>query len=139
PRWMRVTMGALGVVAIVMGGNRTSVLMGFLMVLAIVLVRRRIATFSLLVVGASLLLVAFHLIGERLDVRRGVGFWRIMSMTSRRIAEETDAAGNVEWRMIRWKRAMDEIQANPIFGKGYGGLENAWLFADWAGFQEASL
>ena len=139
PRWLRLTMGALGLVAIVMGGNRTSVLMGFVMVVAVLLVRRRIATLSLLVVGTALLLVAFHFIGERLDVRRGVGFWRIMSVTSRRIAEQTDAAGNAEWRMIRWKRALDEIQTNPLFGKGYGGVENAWLFTDWAGFEDASL
>ena len=78
-------------------------------VLAIVLVRRRILTFTLLVVGTSLLLVAFHFIGERLDVRSGVGFWRIASLTSRRIAEESGAVGTAEWRMIRWKRALDEI------------------------------
>jgi len=138
-KWLRIAMGALGLVAMVMGGNRTGVLMGFLMVLAIVLVHRRMLMLSGLLVGTALLLVAFHFIGEHLDVRNGVGFMRVMSLSSRRIAQESGAAGTAEWRMIRWRRAIEEIRANPIFGKGYGGLENAWIFADWAGFEDASL
>ena len=34
---------------------------------------------------------------------------------------------------------MEEIQANPVFGKGYGGLENAWIWSDWVQFEQAQV
>jgi O-antigen ligase len=138
-KWIRASLGLLGVVAIVMGGNRSSLVMAFIMVLAIAVARRRIVMASIALTASALLLVTFSYVGEKLDIRGGVGFSRVMSLTSRRIAEASGASGTAEWRMIRWKRAMQEIQAHPVFGKGYGGVENAWLFTDWAEFEEATV
>ena len=137
-RW-RFVLGGLGMLAVVLGGNRSSLLMGFAIVLSILLVQRRIMVFGLMIVGIASALVAGNLIGERIDVRQGVGFLRILSVTSKRIANETDAAATLEWRMIRWRRAMQEIRNNPFFGKGYGGLENAWVFSDLHASEEARV
>jgi O-antigen ligase len=52
---------------------------------------------------------------------------------------ESGAVGTSEWRIIRWQRAITEIQAHPLIGKGYGGLENAWIWADMAQFENAML
>jgi O-antigen ligase len=133
----RIAFGVLGTAAIFLGGNRTSLAMAFLIVLTVALVRRKILLFSSLLAGTAVMLVTFHLIGETVQFRGKFGAWRILSLTSRRIAEQTDAAGNVEWRKVRWHRALQEIRSNPLFGKGYGGLENAWIAGSSAAVESA--
>jgi O-antigen ligase len=64
---------------------------------------------------------------------------RVLSIVSRRVAEASGAVDTSDWRIMRWRRAMNEIIANPIFGKGYGGVENAWVFADVSQFEDARL
>jgi len=139
PRWIRVTMAVLGIAAIVLGGNRGSFLMGIIMVIAILLIRGRRTMVGVSLAASVLLFGAFYYIGEQLDVREGVGFLRILSIGSQRVARESGAVDSVEWRMVRWKRAMIEIEAHPLVGKGYGGLENAWIWSDWAQFDEARV
>jgi O-antigen ligase len=136
---LRVILLALGAIAIVMGGNRSTLLMTFISVLTIAWLRRRFLIFNLLIAAIAFSLIAFHYIGERIDIRSGAGFLRILSLTSRRVAQETGAAGTFEWRKIRWNRALEEIKSYPVFGKGYGGLENAWIFADIGEYEAARL
>jgi hypothetical protein len=136
-RRVRLLVAFVGILAIVMGGNRGTVIMAFISVVTFLFVRRRAFAFAAVLVGTTFLFVAVYFIGEQLDFRRGVGFMRVLSLGSQRIAEQSGAADTVEWRMIRWKRAMEEIRAHPVVGKGYGGLENAWIFADWAQFETA--
>jgi hypothetical protein len=136
---IRLGMGVLGLCGIIIGGNRSTLLMALVMMFLILIVHRRVMAFSVLFVGTTIMIGAFSYIGERMDVRQGVGFLRVLSVGSERIAYESGADQTVEWRMIRWKRAINEIQAHPILGKGYGGLENAWIFSDWAQFEEARV
>jgi O-antigen ligase len=135
----RVFLGAVGLTAIVMGGSRGSLIMAFVILLTVMFVRRGLLVFSCAVLVTSASLATFHYVGQQMDIRYGVGFLRILSLTSQRIAENTDAASNVEWRKLRWKRALEEIKNNPIFGKGYGGLENAWIFSDMAQFDQSAF
>jgi hypothetical protein len=138
-KWMRVSMAGLGITAIVLGGNRGSFIMAGIMVAAILLIQGRRMMVGVSLAAAIMMLGAFHYIGEQLDIREGVGFLRILSIGSERVARESGAMDTVEWRMIRWKRAMNEIEAHPLVGKGYGGLENAWIWSDWAQFEEARV
>jgi len=138
-RWMRVAMAVLGGVAMVVGANRSTLVMALVVLATIALIRRRTFMLTGLVVGSIVALAAFDYIGERVDISGGVGFLRILSLGSDRLARESGAADTMVWRMIRWKRAMTEIQAHPIIGKGYGGLENAWLWSDIGEFEEARV
>jgi O-antigen ligase len=133
----RLFLGALGGIAVIMGGNRTSLVMAFIIILTAALVRGRTRMFVSLLTITVVALVSFHFIGEHLQFRRGVGFLRVLSLTSRRVAEKTDAAESIIWRKLRWQRAINEIRQNPFFGKGYGGLENAWLFSSMAEVESA--
>jgi O-antigen ligase len=83
--------------------------------------------------------LGFYYIGQKIDLSHGVGSLRILSIVSKRVAEASGAVDTSDWRIARWRRATSEIIANPLFGKGYGGVENAWVFADISQFEDARL
>jgi hypothetical protein len=140
PMRMKLRMLAIGValVAVVMGGSRSSLLAVMVIVFAIALVRWRLIYVSGLITGIVTLLALFHLIGENLPTRQ-IGLLRVLSLTSSRVANQTDAAHNVSWRLQRWKRAMEDVNRRPLIGRGYGGLANAWVFQTRADYESASI
>lgn len=135
----RAIMLGLGAIAIILGGNRASFGQVLAIIFAVELYRRRFLRLAILSVIVALVLLSFYYIGERVDLSRGVGFLRILSIVSPRVAEASGAIDTSDWRIQRWRRATSEIIANPIFGKGYGGVENAWVFADVSQFEDARL
>jgi hypothetical protein len=135
---LRVLAICVALVAIVLGGSRSSLLAVMIIVFAIALVRWRLIYVSGLIAGILALLAVFHLIGENMPVRQ-VGLLRVLSLTSKRVANQTDAAQNVSWRLQRWKRAMEDVNRKPLIGRGYGGLANAWVFQTRADYESASI
>lgn len=135
---LRVIAGGAAFVAVILGGSRSSLLAVLIIILAIAIVTwRPIYVFGLLISIIGLLAM-FHLIGENLSVRQ-VGLLRVLSLTSKSVANRTDAAYNVNWRLQRWKRAMEDVNNRPIIGRGYGGLANAWTFQTRADYEAASI
>jgi len=135
----RLVMLSLGVMAILLGGNRASFAQIVAVILAIELFKRRFMRLTIISAAVAMLLLSFYYIGETMDLSRGVGFLRILSIVSPRVAAASGAVDTSDWRMQRWRRATSEIIANPLFGKGYGGVENAWVFADVSQFEDARL
>jgi O-antigen ligase len=135
----RAVMLGLGVIAIFLGGNRGSFAQVLAIILAVELFRRRYIRLVLIGISIGVILLGFYFIGERIDLSRGVGSLRILSIVSKRVAEASGAVDTSDWRIMRWRRATSEIIANPLFGKGYGGVENAWVFADISQFEDARL
>ncbi|MDQ6630922.1 MAG: O-antigen ligase family protein, partial [Verrucomicrobiota bacterium] len=119
----RVAMSLLGIVAIVLGGSRTSFAMVLAITIGLPLAKKRFFQFAALTAAAVLLLVTVHFITVNSKFNQ-VGFLRIFSLTSSRLAQSSDAEGNMEWRKVRWSRAWEEIKQHPLIGKGYGGLKN---------------
>ncbi len=128
-RFGRLALLVLGAAAVVLGGNRSTFAVMLTMVCCIALVRKRILQFSFLVGAAAGVLMLFYVIGEHLPAGE-LGFLRVLALTSSRVAQRTDAADSVVWRKIRWTRAIEDIKSSPIFGKGYGGLQNAFLWSN---------
>ena len=126
--WRRILFGA-GMAAVVMGGNRSSALMAVASVLVIILMRFQFKRFLAVSVGLALLVGLGTYLGETVRVKSGFGFLRVMALTSKRVAQQTEAGSTWEWRKNLWRLAIREIEKNPLFGKGYGGLENAWVFS----------
>jgi O-antigen ligase len=124
---------------VIMGGNRGSFIIGFILLLVIAWVRRRLLGFCLVASSLVLCLVAFRYVGDRFDFENGVGFFRILSLSSRRVAQETGADATVTWRERRWERGMEDIRNRPWIGYGYGGLENAFVFGTSAQFESAMV
>ena len=124
--------------AVVLGGSRSSFLMLMVMLLCVAAMRRRLLHTVAFGSGLAVLLVLFYLVGEHAQIRE-VGLLRILSLASPRIAYQTDAAENMRWRMARWERAVVDIQQRPWVGKGYGGLDNAWVFLTRADFESAMV
>jgi len=140
--WSRVyrrVMIGIGVLAVIMGGNRGSFIIAFILLLVIAWVRRRLLGFCLVASSLVLCLVAFRYIGDRFNFESGVGFFRILALTSHRVATESGADATVTWRERRWERAMQDIRNRPWIGYGYGGLENAFVFGTTAQFDSAVL
>lgn len=135
---LRLTMFGLGAVAVVLGGSRSSFLMLMVMLLCVAAMRRRLVHTAAFGSGFAVLLVGFFLIGEHAQIRE-VGLLRILSLASPRIANQTDAAENMRWRMARWERAVADIEQRPWVGKGYGGLDNAWVFQTRQDFESAMV
>lgn len=140
--WSRVyrrIMIGIGVLAVIMGGNRGSFIIAFILLLVIAWVRRRLLGFSLVATTLVLCLVAFRYVGDRFDFEHGVGFFRILSLTSQRVARQTNADETMTWRQQRWKRAIEDIRNRPWIGYGYGGLENAFVYGTSAQFEMAMV
>lgn len=135
---MRLVLMGLGLGAVVVGGSRSGMLMLMVMLLCVALVRWRTLYSVAFGAGFATLLLAFHLIGEHAAIRE-VGLLRILSLVSPRIAHQTDAMENMRWRMARWERAVEDIQQRPWVGKGYGGLDNAWVFQTRADYESAMV
>ncbi|MFT4691606.1 MAG: hypothetical protein ACI9OD_003831 [Limisphaerales bacterium] len=135
---LRVVAIGVALVAIIFGGSRSSLLAVLIIVFSIAIVRWRPIYVSGLIAGMIALLALFHLIGENMPVRE-VGLLRVLSLTSKRVANRTDAAYNVNWRLKRWKRAMEDVNRRPLIGRGYGGLANAWVFQTRADYEAASI
>lgn len=138
-RGKRAILFGLGIIAIILGGNRGSFAQALAIFVAVQLYRRQYFKFAISMASVGAILLAFYIIGEKVDLSRGVGFMRVLSIVSKRVAEASGAVDTSDWRIMRWRRAMNEIIANPIFGKGYGGVENAWVFADVSQFEDARL
>ena len=136
---LRIFYFTIGVIAIFMGGGRSSLACLFMIVLGCALVRRRILLVSSAVLLTVLSLVAFRLIGENYSFREGVGVLRVVSIVSRRVAEMTDADATYKWRQLRWERAWEDIKKRPIVGSGYGGLDNAFVFGTRNEYDLASI
>jgi len=132
-------MVALGLAAIIMGGNRSSFLGAAAAVAAIALVRRRLLGLAAAIAGLVLILGVFRYMGENFTFHEGVGVQRILSLVSPRVAALTGADATVIWRQKRWERAMQDIYRRPWVGYGYGGLENAFVFAGRAGYDAAKV
>src|SRR5206468_77119 len=84
----RRMMIGIGVLAVIMGGNRGSFIIAFVLLIVIAWVRRRLLGFCLVASSLVLCLVAFRYVGDRFNFESGVGFFRILSLTSRRVAQE---------------------------------------------------
>lgn len=135
---LRLALLGLGLAAVILGGSRSSFLMLMVMLLCVAAMRRRLLHTAAFGSGFAVLLVLFYLVGEHAQIRE-VGLLRIMSLASPRIAYQTDAAENMRWRMARWERAVVDIQQRPWVGKGYGGLDNAWVFQTRADYESAMV
>lgn len=137
PGLRRMLIG-MGLIAVVLGGSRSSFLMLMVMLLCVTVLRWRWLHALAFGSGITVLLVMFYLIGEHVQIRE-VGLLRILSLASPRIAYQTDAVENMRWRMVRWERAAADIEQRPWVGKGYGGLENAWIFQTRADYESAMV
>jgi O-antigen ligase len=137
-RKYRIAAFATGVAAVILGGNRGSLLMLFAILCVIPLLKMHFARFAAILTATGMCLVTFHYVGESGLVHNS-GVLRILAVASPRVAQETGADYNVEWRKIRWSRAIEEIRNDPWLGRGYGGVQNAFLWSNWADFEEASM
>ncbi len=129
---------ALAMVAIVLGGNRSSLGMAFIIVTVIPLLRHKYLQTAIIVGIAAVISVAAYVKGPALSQLPNTGFLRVFGLVSPALAESSGAAGTLEWREIRWQRAMEEIRKHPFIGEAYGGLENAFESVDPTQSEEAS-
>lgn len=114
----------LGVLAVVAGGNRGSVL-GLLMQLAVISLRKgKYLAIASLCLGVSILVIAANALFERGALTVENPLIRVMTTFSPGLAEASGSMGTVEWRLIRWRRAMEDIRLHPWTGMGYGGMKD---------------
>ena len=126
--WRRVLF-CVGMAAIFMGGNRSTAMMAVASILIVSLMRLQFGRFLAVLAGLALLVGIGTYIGENIRVKSGFGFMRILALTSKRVAQQTEASSTWEWRKNLWRLAVLEIEKDPLFGKGYGGVQNAWVFS----------
>jgi O-antigen ligase len=113
---------AVGSVAVVAGGNRGSVLSLLIMVGVIwMLQKRRWAMGGLFIAVIALALTLNAMIGHGL-ARTETPWMRVMGAFSPRLSVQIGTADTMEWRLIRWRRAMEDIKMHPWIGLGYGGM-----------------
>lgn len=136
--WLRFALFGLGLIAVVIGGSRSGLLMLMVMLVCVTAMRWRLLYATAFGSGVVILFGAFYLIGENTQIRE-VGLLRVLSLASPRIAHQTDAVENMRWRMVRWERAIEDIRQRPWVGKGYGGLDNAWVFQTRSDYESAMV
>lgn len=117
--------------AVIIGGGRSSLVIAILTVSVLLLLKKRLLAFAGFV--ASILVIALtanFLANNLLERGKGLMFMRVLAIFNSRVAEATDADANLAWRMARWDLATSQIVERPWLGRGYGGLENAFLWGD---------
>ncbi|MFN7138627.1 MAG: O-antigen ligase family protein [Limisphaerales bacterium] len=134
----RFLLMLIGIGAILLGGSRSGLIMATAVVLAIPLLRRNVRRFATILVAVIGFYCVGYFAGEAMS-RRDAGIFRVLALVSPKMAESTRAAGTWEFREIRWKRAWMEIQNRPFVGRGYGGVQNAFIWSDWTNFEEARI
>lgn len=138
-KWVRVGMFGMGMVGVLLSGNRTSVVMLAMLVVTITYLRRQRKMLTAYIVGVVLFLSGSWYLGEHHRFSGGVGLYRFVTLVSGRAAEMTDAAQNVQWRRTRWERAWYDIQREPWVGLGYGGLQRAFVYSNRAEYEAAAI
>jgi O-antigen ligase len=128
----------VGWTAVILGGGRAGLLMALAVAFGILFLNRQWLRLSLIVGTLGFLAVIFSYAGDRLAATN-IGFLRPLSLISARIAENSDADANWEFRRIRWERAVEEIRKNPIAGESYGGVENAWVAEQGGASEETAM
>ena len=129
----------LGAASIFLGGSRAGMIGAFATVFACALVRRRVVPVTLVLTFMIGCLLIFRFVGEYYNFREGVGLLRVISLVSERAAELTDAGQTYKWRQARWERAIEDIKKDPVIGSSYGGLDNAYTFANRADYAVQSV
>ncbi|MBA4147333.1 MAG: O-antigen ligase family protein [Verrucomicrobia bacterium] len=134
-RWFLLSIGGL---AVVLGGSRSGLLMASAVVLVIPLLQRNFRKFTVILVAIGAFFTAAYFVGEKVG-RGDAAVLRVLALVSPKVAESTQAAGTWEFREIRWRRAWMEIQNRPLVGRGYGGVENAFIWSNWSNFEDARV
>jgi O-antigen ligase len=122
-RWAFVM---LGFSAVFLGGNRSTFGAALIVVIAIPLLRRKVRLAAATAGVILAVAVGGFFAGTVISQLPQTGIFRPLALLSPALSRATSADANLEWRMIRWQRAMDEIREHPLIGIGYGGLENVF-------------
>jgi hypothetical protein len=134
----RVGAILLGVAAIIMGGNRSSLVMLFAVAVVFGFFRYRSRGLIATLAGVLMCLLAMFYVGET-EPNIDPALYRLTALVSPHAARITEAEQTVEWRKVRWDRAMEDIREHPIVGMSYGGLENAFVFASFSDYERATV
>jgi O-antigen ligase len=134
--WPRMFAVALGSAAIVLGGNRATLAMAIVTLLAIAVARRKVKLVVFALCGIAAGLAALYVMGENMKFARGVGFLRVAALVSPRAAQQSEAWQTEVWRKLRWERAMADIRKHPWMGLGYGGLGGIFAYASSEGYEQ---
>ena len=138
-KWVRLGMFGFGMVAVILSGNRTSVVMVAMLVVTLAYLRRQRKLLGACISGVLIFLAGSWYLGEHHRFSGGVGLYRFVTLVSGRAAEMTDAAQNVQWRRARWERAWYDIQREPWVGLGYGGLQRAFVYSTRMEYEAAAI
>jgi hypothetical protein len=128
-QWQRILVLIISFLAIVMGGNRSSLALAMIVLICIAFIRGNVRLIALVTVSIAVALTTFYFLGESMQFKRGVGFFRVLALVSPRAAERSEASQTVLWRRLRWERAVQDIKAAPWVGVGYGGLKGIFAYA----------
>jgi O-antigen ligase len=138
-RFTRVLILCLGLAAVVLGGSRSGLGMTIAILVATPLLKKNIPVFAATLGSIIILTITGYFVGATVSKQDQSGIFRVLALVSPDIAESTQATGTWEYRQLRWQRALEEIRNHPLTGRGYGGVENAYLFRDGYSWEEARI
>lgn len=113
----------LGILAVIAGGGRGAVLTLLIIVGVILLLQRRRWLLGLLVAIIVGLSITADTMAEYWGNKTVTPIIRVMGSFSPALSTEIGAMATMEWRYVRWKRAIEDIKQHPWFGMGYGGVK----------------
>ncbi len=114
----------VGLAAIIAGGNRGSIV-GLLVQLGVISLRKgKFIALSALAMLVALSMLAANALLEHNLVGIENPLMRVMTTFSPKLAEASGSLGTMEWRMVRWRRAVEDIRKHPWAGLGYGGVSD---------------
>ncbi len=123
-RFQRRLLAPLGLLAFVAGGNRSSAI-GLVIQLAVIALRKgKHLALAVLCIAIAITALAANALFDTGARSIETPVVRIMTTFSPQLARSSGSLGTLEWRVIRWKRAMTDIRRHPWAGMGYGGLKD---------------
>lgn len=125
-KFMRFVLFGLGMLAVLLGGNRVGLVMVVVAVICIPLSQGKVLQTSIATFSVFMMLLVASIFGNL--VRGDVGLLRIFSLVNEQLETNSRADDSVRWRQVRWERAWQDIKQRPFIGHSYGGLDNAFIY-----------
>jgi O-antigen ligase len=121
PLQARVLFG-FGMVAVIAGGGRGAFFSVLIIFVVLSILRRKYLALCVMMLAFGGVILLSNAL-----VQRGYGSsetpWiRVLSAVNPAMAHNIGVDDPIEWRIMRWKRAVEDIKLAPWIGMGYGGI-----------------
>jgi len=120
--WQCAIVFALGMLMIVLGGNRSAIAAAVIAIPVILLLRRQSNAMFLSLLLMAVCVVSIHFVVSNMDPGNIPSLLRSFGVFDSKIDEASGGSASANWRYAVWQDGCKKIMEAPLVGKGFGNL-----------------